>query len=103
MRRADYIPREKMLEIIEDLEEMGVRAVTFSGGGEPFCYPYLLESAKKLANSRIQFASLTNGSRLRGEVAGGFRVPCRVAQDIRGRMGRGQSYRHYRGVAAGEF
>ena len=29
----DMIPREKMLEIIEDMVSMGVKAVTFSGGG----------------------------------------------------------------------
>ena len=40
----DYIPREKMMEILDDISEMNVKSVTFSGGGEPFCYPYLLES-----------------------------------------------------------
>ena len=39
MKTTDYIPKQKIVEIICDLKEMGVKAVTFSGGGEPFCYP----------------------------------------------------------------
>ena len=69
MIKKDHIPKDKMLEIIDDAIEIGVKAITFSGGGEPFLYPYLLDTVKKLANSPIQFASLTNGSKLVGETA----------------------------------
>ena len=48
MNVRDYIPRDKMIEIIDDIIEMGVNAVTFSGGGEPFCYPYLLDAVERL-------------------------------------------------------
>ena len=34
MEYKDRLPKEKMMEIIDDLVEMGVKAVTFSGGGE---------------------------------------------------------------------
>ena len=44
MVQKDYIPREKMMEVIDDIVEMGVKAVTFSGGGDPFYYPYLFFS-----------------------------------------------------------
>ena len=43
---------------------MGVKAVTFSGGGEPLCYPYLTETLGALAASDIRFAALTNGAKL---------------------------------------
>lgn len=69
MVKKDYIPKEKMFEIIDDLQEMAVKAVTFSGGGEPFCYPYFLETLKKLVKANIKFATLTNGSLLNGEIA----------------------------------
>ena len=69
MIKKDHIPKDKMLEIINDAVEIGVKAITFSGGGEPFLYPFLIEAVKKLTNSPIQFASLTNGSKLEGEVA----------------------------------
>ena len=102
MSPRDSIPKEKMLEIIGDLDEMGVKAVTFSGGGDPFCYPHLLEAAKKLALSRVKFSSLTNGSRLRGEVAEVF---ARHATWLRISIDGWDdaSYARYRGVPEGEF
>ena len=69
MVKNDFIPKEKMMEIIEDIIEIGVKAVTFSGGGDPFCYPYLAETVKKLTMSPVKFASLTNGSKVEGEIA----------------------------------
>ncbi len=65
----DFIPRDRMQEITEDLIEMGVKAVTFSGGGDPFYYPYLQETVERLADSPTRFATLTNGARLEGELA----------------------------------
>ena len=59
MVTRDSIPRAKMLEIIEDVVTMGVRAVTFSGGGDPFYYPHLLDATKALADSKVRFASLS--------------------------------------------
>lgn len=68
MVERDQIPLDKMMEIVDDLIEMKVQAVTFSGGGEPFVYPHLLRTAQRLADAGIAIASLTNGSRLQGEV-----------------------------------
>ncbi len=69
MQERDFIPENKMMEIIDDIHGMGVKAVTFTGGGDPFCYQYLLQTVKKLSNTPIKFAALTNGARLTGEVA----------------------------------
>lgn len=69
MVEKDFIPLDKMMEIIEDIKEMGVKAVTFSGGGEPFTYRYFMQTIKKLIEYHIPFASLTNGSKLKGEIA----------------------------------
>lgn len=102
MQPRDFIPRDKMLEIIDDIVEIGVRAVTFSGGGEPFCYPYLLEAVKKLAKSPVKFASLTNGSLLDGEIAELFAhygLWLRISID----GWDDKSYSGYRGVKEGEF
>jgi len=98
----DFIPQDKMMEIVDDLIAMGVKAVTFSGGGEPFVYPYLLETVKRLAASDIKFASLTNGSRLTGEVAEIFAHRAtwlRVSIDGWDNA----SYAAYRRIAEGEF
>jgi len=60
MVARDFIPKDKMMEIIDDLIEMDVKAVTFSGGGDPFYYPFLLDTVKKLSGTQVKFASLTN-------------------------------------------
>lgn len=102
MLNKDFIPREKMFEIIEDLEDMGVRAVTFSGGGDPFYYPHLLDAVKLLAKTNIKFASLTNGARLEGEIAEIFAYRAKWLRiSIDG--WNDESYSFYRGVKKGEF
>lgn len=102
MVTRNQIPREKMFEIIDDIREMGVQAITFSGGGEPFCYPYLLEAVKRLVDSDIKFAVLTNGSRLKDEIAEIFAhhgTWVRVSIDGWDE----ESYTRYRRVDRGEF
>ncbi|MCP4216726.1 MAG: radical SAM protein, partial [bacterium] len=102
MEIKDFIPEAKMMELIDDWEEMGVKAITFSGGGEPFCYPYLLKAVKKLSQTPIKFATLTNGSRLNGELAELFAFHgtwLRVSVDGWDDAG----YSRYRQVPEGEF
>ncbi len=65
----DEIPREKMLQIIQDMSDMGVKAVTFSGGGEPLLYPYIEEAMEKILNYGIDLSIITNGSLLKGRRA----------------------------------
>jgi len=102
MVERDFIPKEKMFEIIDDCKEMGVKAITFSGGGEPFVYRYFLDTIKKVVESKIAFASLTNGSKLNGEIAELFahngrwiRISIDAWDD--------KSYAKNRGVKEGEF
>jgi MoaA/NifB/PqqE/SkfB family radical SAM enzyme len=68
----DRIPDAKMLEIADDIVEMGVKAVTFSGGGEPLLYKSLPEVVERLAAGGVRVATLTNGSNLRGRMAEAF-------------------------------
>lgn len=102
MNDNDAIPRDKMFEIIEDLVDMGIKAVTFSGGGEPLLYPHMEEVVERLAASDIRFASLTNGSLLRGRIAELF---SRHATWLRVSMDGwdDESYATYRGVKVGEY
>lgn len=98
----DFIPKEKMMEIIDDLADMGVKAVTFSGGGEPLCYPFMKETLQKLSATKIKFATLTNGSLLYGDVARMFALHgtwVRVSID----GWDDKSYSEYRNVPVGEF
>ncbi len=102
MERGDSIPRDRILEIMDDVVTMGVRAVTFSGGGDPFCYPYLGEAAERLAASPVRFAALTNGARLEGDAAAIF---ARSASWVRISLDGwdAASYARYRGVSETEF
>jgi len=72
MRVEDRIPTDKMFEIVEDILEMGVRAVTFSGGGEPLLYKELPEVVRRLKAGGVSVATLTNGANLRGAMAEAF-------------------------------
>jgi MoaA/NifB/PqqE/SkfB family radical SAM enzyme len=72
MVEQDVLPDAKMFEIVEDLVEMGVKAVTFSGGGEPLLYRKMPEVIERLAQGGIAIAALTNGSALSGRVAEAF-------------------------------
>lgn len=65
----DMIPREKMLEIVSDMKKMGVKAVTFSGGGEPLVYPYIAETMEKILDAGIELSIITNGSMLKSRNA----------------------------------
>lgn len=65
----DAIPQAKMAEIVRDIISSGVKAVTFSGGGEPLIYPHIVETAEALLAGGVKVATLTNGSALRGDVA----------------------------------
>lgn len=72
MDEADAIPEGKMFEIVEDVIEMGVKAVTFSGGGEPLLHKSLPEVISRLAEGGVKVATLTNGSNLKGRMADAF-------------------------------
>ena len=72
MDTRDVLPEDKMFEIVDDAIEMGVEAVTFSGGGEPLLYKPLPRVIEKLSKGGIKVASLTNGSNLKGKMADAF-------------------------------
>lgn len=102
MVERDFIPESKMLEIIEDCAEMGVKAITFSGGGEPLVYKYMPQTLRKLVETPIAFATLTNGARLSGEVAELFAkygTWVRVSMDGYDNA----SYQRFRSTGKGEF
>lgn len=102
MVARDFIPKDKMMEIIDDMVDIGVKAVTFSGGGDPFYYSFLLDAVKRLSQTPIKFASLTNGAKLQGEIASIFAhygMWLRVSVD----GWDDESYSEYRRVSKGEF
>lgn len=98
----EQIPETRMMELVDDCIAMGVKAVTFSGGGDPLCYPHLAITARRLADAGIKIACLTNGALLKGEIAELFAAKgswIRVSLD----GWDGESYGRYRGVSADEY
>jgi MoaA/NifB/PqqE/SkfB family radical SAM enzyme len=69
LKRNDEIPKEKMMEILSDFKEIGVKAITYSGGGEPLVYPYISEAMQKTLDSGIDLSMITNGQLLEGKKA----------------------------------
>ena len=70
--RTDMIPWLKMQEIIADMGEMGVKAVTFSGGGEPLTYPHIVDAVHLMQEKGIELSLISNGQLLSGGVAAAF-------------------------------
>lgn len=68
-KQSDFIPVKKMYEIIKDCKSMGVKAITFSGGGEPLIYPEIDKVIKKVIDSGIDVSVITNGQKLSGKTA----------------------------------
>ena len=102
MSQKDMIPRENMRLLTEDIISMGVKAVTFSGGGEPLIYPYLAETLETLSQSPVKFAALTNGAGLKGRVAEMFSQSgtwIRISMD----GWDDASYSRYRRIGDGEY
>lgn len=69
---GSMIPWEKMQEIAADMIEMGVKAVTFSGGGEPLTYPHINDAAASLAAGGVDLSLISNGELLDEERAEAF-------------------------------
>lgn len=67
--KQDQIPQEKMQNIVSDIHDIGVKAVTFSGGGEPLIYPYIIETMQNVLDFGIDLSIITNGQLLDNERA----------------------------------
>lgn len=65
----EFIPWEVMDGILKDMGKMGVKAVTFSGGGEPLCYPFLSETIEEIKNLDIDYSLISNGQALENDKA----------------------------------
>jgi MoaA/NifB/PqqE/SkfB family radical SAM enzyme len=62
------IPYEKCIEILEDCKEMGVKAIQFTGGGEPTTHPDHPKIFQKVIDLGMDLALITNGAILKPDV-----------------------------------
>ena len=69
MNARDVIPREKLLRTLDELAELGVRAITYSGGGEPLLHPNIEEAMQKTLDLGMDLSIITHGQYLSGKKA----------------------------------
>jgi len=61
MNINDILSKEKTFEILNDFKDMGVKSITYSGGGEPLMHPNIVDILEKTKNNNIDLSILTNG------------------------------------------
>lgn len=66
------IPWPKMLELLADFVELGVKAVEVTGGGEPLAYPHITKLFDELGSARIETSLVTNGTLLKKDTLKAF-------------------------------
>ena len=64
MVEQDVIPTEKMMQILDDFWSMGVKAVTYSGGGEPLMHKDIVKIMQATLDYGIDLSIITNGQNL---------------------------------------
>jgi MoaA/NifB/PqqE/SkfB family radical SAM enzyme len=67
--RIDEIPIKKMIEILDDLKNIGVKAISYSGGGEPLIHKNILDILDKTLDVNIDLSLLTNGQFITNNIA----------------------------------
>ena len=60
--KKDMIPFQKIVEILDDCQEIGVQAIELTGGGEPSLHPQFLEILQELNYRDIEIGLVTNGA-----------------------------------------
>lgn len=55
------IPFAKVIEILDDCAELGVKAIQFTGGGEPTVHPQFADILTATYERGLEFAVVTNG------------------------------------------
>ncbi len=62
------IPWRLLEQFIHDISDMGVKAVTFSGGGEPLVYPRIRDAVALVKAKGMDLSLISNGQLLSGEI-----------------------------------
>jgi len=66
--KRESIPWDIMEKTLYDLAEMKVKAVTYSGGGDPLCYHSIIQTLALTKSLGIDFSMITNAQALEGDV-----------------------------------
>lgn len=69
MKEQDIMPTEAAIGLIDDLADIGVKAVTFSGGGEPLLHKDIASIMSRTIDNKIALSIITNGQLLNNDRA----------------------------------
>ncbi|OGL51663.1 MAG: hypothetical protein A3C43_09455 [Candidatus Schekmanbacteria bacterium RIFCSPHIGHO2_02_FULL_38_11] len=61
------VPKEIFKSVIDEIIEIGIRSVTFTGGGEPLTHPLTIELMPYMRQRGVSIALVTNGGLLDSE------------------------------------
>lgn len=61
MNAKDMLPKDKFREVLDDLKDIGTKAITYSGGGEPLLYPGIEEFLQKTLDNGLNLSIITHG------------------------------------------
>jgi radical SAM protein with 4Fe4S-binding SPASM domain len=64
VRKTSYLDGEVILEAIREFKKIGVKAITFVGGGEPLLHPEIEGILQKVIEADIKFGIITNLSKM---------------------------------------
>lgn len=68
VNQRESIPWERMKQVLSDLSAMHVKAITFSGGGDPLVYHSIEQALKMVYDLGIDYSVITNGQSLDGNI-----------------------------------
>jgi len=79
----DQIPSERLLRLVDEIIDAGVRSVILIGGGEPMMHPAAGEVIRKLGEAKVKIGITTNGLFLKKhlEVTSEYASWVRVSMD----------------------
>jgi MoaA/NifB/PqqE/SkfB family radical SAM enzyme len=66
-KEKDILSYKKIIEILDDCSEMGVKGIQYTGGGEPLVHPRIKDIFKYTLQNNLQIALVTNGQNLDDE------------------------------------
>jgi MoaA/NifB/PqqE/SkfB family radical SAM enzyme len=62
--RVDSLTTKKLLEVINDIADIGVKGVVFSGGGEPLLHKGIVPAFESCSERGLKIGLITNGQAL---------------------------------------
>lgn len=79
-REKTYLEKNKLLDIINQLSEVGIKSITFTGGGEPLTHPDIVLALHFVRERGMEVALVTNGGLLDKEKSDAIIKTCRFVR-----------------------